>query len=202
MIVVKNFIYNTGTHLDYLQNSYRLLIESYDDLCEDGYDSSSNNENKIRNDLVQIAENKPSDLKYRWITELPDLEKNNRIDIELVTPLNLSDKNLGLKIECKIVGEEKYINSNGISSFVEGKYASDMPLAGMIGFVKEGDIVNKINNVKSKINAHKTIKTIQNLVFYQVNKKFKYSYLSKHKRVSKIPKIDLYHLFLDFNSKK
>ena len=68
-------------------------------------------------------------------------------------------------------------------------------------FRSEGDIIKKIDNVKSKINTHKIIKTIQNFTFYQINKKFKYSYLSKHKRINKIPKIDLYHLFFDFNPK-
>lgn len=198
----KNFIYNTGTYLDFLKDSYSLLIKSYNSLCSDGYDAGGKNENKIRNDLIKIAEKLPSSLKYEWIPESVDLDKSNRIDIDLITPLSFGVKEKRLKIECKIVGEDEYINRNGISSFVSGKYADKMPLAGMIGLIKKGDIVNKIDNIKLKINTHKTIKTIQNLVFYQMNKKFKYSYLSKHKRINKLPKIDLYHLFFNFNSKK
>ncbi|MCK5416319.1 hypothetical protein KAI92_02730 [Candidatus Parcubacteria bacterium] len=197
----KNFIYSGGTHLDYLQSSFKLLIRSYNDLIRDGYNASGNNENRIRDDLVRIAEGKPADLNYRWITELPDLKKNNRIDIELITPLNLVDKNLGIKIECKIVGENEYISRNGISSFVSGKYADKIPLAGMIGFIKEGSIEKKIDNIKSKISIHKTIKTIQNILFYRINNKFKYSYLSKHHRATRKSVINLYHLFFDFNSK-
>ncbi len=193
-----NFQFYKGTHLKYLLDAYNLLILSYYDLLSEGYDVNHCNENKIRDDIVKIAEKLPTILKYDWITESRDLDKVNRIDIDLINPLSLGEKEKRLKIECKIVGENSYINRNGINSFAEGKYSSKMFLAGMIGFIKDGKIENKIENIKNKINNHKTIKTTKNLTPYKIDEKFKHSYFSQHRRIKPLFKIDLYHLFFDF----
>ena len=195
-----NFQFYEGTHLNYLLDAYNLLILSYYDLLSKGYNVNNCNENKIRDDVVKIAEKLPTILKYEWITESRDLGKVNRIDIDLITSLSLGKKEKRLKIECKIIGENSYVNRNGIDSFTEGKYSSEMFLAGMIGFIKDGNIKRKIKNIKNKINKHKTIKTTKNLTLYKIDKKFKYSYFSQHKRNKSLPKIDLYHLFFDFTT--
>ncbi len=206
----KIFTHNRGTHLDYLQDAYRILINSYYELRAKKYSADNCNENKIRDDLVIIAEKEKSKLFFRWTPESLDLDENSRIDIELVTPFSLREDKLGIKIECKIVKNgSEYIDTyennvkgrtNGIMGFIRGKYSSKMPLAGMVGFVKEGNIDNKIDSIKNKIKEHKTIKTIKNLTFYKIEKDFKYSYFSQHKRMDKLPKIYLYHLFFDFNN--
>lgn len=197
----QEFDYKIGTHLEYLTIACRFLIKSYSELQNKKYNVDNYNENKIKNDLVKIAENKKSTFPFRWITEFPDLEKNNRIDIELDTPYSLQNKNKGIKIECKIVGENEYINKNGINSFIDGKYSSEMFLAGMVGFIKEGNIERKVKNIENRINNHKTIKTTKNLTLYKIDKKFKHSYFSQHKRIKPLSKIDLHHLFFDFTIK-
>ncbi len=194
------FIFKTGTHFKYLQTAYKLLIEAYNELQSKKYNIANCNENKIRNVLVRVAKKKKSELFFYWITEFPDIERNNRIDIELITPYSLKDDEKTIKIECKIVGENNYINRNGINSFVEGKYSSEMFLAGMIGFIKDGKIENKIENIKNRIKNHKEIKTTKNLTECTIDKKFKYSYFSQHKRTKPLSKIDLYHLFFDFTA--
>ena len=204
------FKYNKGTHFNYIQIAYGFLIEAFQELTSNHYNAKQNNENTIRDELVKIAQKKKNkDFIFYWNTESRDLEKSNRIDIELVPPYALDDFNKVIKIECKIVGEDKYIDTessfnrknsptNGIMSFITGKYSPDMPLAGMIGFIKEGKIELKIKNIKNRIDNHIAINTIQNLVQISITDSFNYSYHSKHKRYNGLKKIDIYHLFFDF----
>jgi len=205
--IFKNSI---GTHLNYLKIAYGFLIEAYQELVNLGYDASLNNENKIRDDLVKIAKKKKNyKFPFRWITEFHDIEEKNRIDIDLAIPCSLIDDSHAIKIECKKIGEDKYIDTkksfsrkrgstNGIMSFITGKYSPNMPLAGMIGFVKKGNIQIKIENIKKRINIHSDIITIQNLLKIKIIDNFEYSYHSKHKRSNNFRELDIYHLFFDF----
>jgi len=203
------FLSSSGSHYHYLKIAYTFLIDAYQEITQNSYDASQNNENTIRNDLIKIAKNKKNiSFPFRWITEYSDIENNNRIDIDLATPKSLPDDSYAIKIECKIVGEDKYIDTkqsfegkcptNGIMSFITGKYSPKMPLAGMIGFIKEGKIQDKIIRIKSRLETHKDIKTFQNLSKIILKKGFEYSYHSKHGRVNGLKSITIYHLFFDF----
>ncbi len=203
------FKFSGGTHLDYIRTAYTFLIEAYQQQIENNYNSEEKNENSIRDDLVKIAQTKKDPkLPLIWGTETRDIVNSNRIDIHLITPYCFDDANTGIKIECKIIGEDKYIDSknsferenptNGIMSFISGKYARYMPLAGMIGFVIDGNIKTKIDKIRQRLTKHKDIETIKNLIEYSIKENFKYSYHSIHKRYSNLKEIDIYHLFFDY----
>jgi hypothetical protein len=204
------FKFNSGIHLDYIKTAYTFLIEAYQQLIENNYNAISKNENTIRDDLVKIAKTKKNAaLLFSWITEFPDIENNNRIDINLITPHNLGDEPNYIKIECKILGEaNKYIDdknsferkkpTNGIMSFITGKYSPQMPIAGMIGFIKDGTIQTKIDSIYKRLEKHKDIKTIQNLIAYSIEENFNFSYHSIHKRNCGLNDIAIYHLFFDY----
>lgn len=203
------FEHCSGSNLEYIKIAYVFLIEAYQELSQNSYNASNNNENTIRDDLVKIAKSKKHQfLPFRWVPEFPDIENKNRIDIDLTTPQTLIDESNAIKIECKIVGENKYIDTensfnqktptNGIMSFITGKYSPQMPLAGMIGFIKEGEIQNKITNLKTRLKKHKDIITLKNLSKYLIKKEFQYSYKSIHKRRGELKDISIYHLFFDF----
>jgi hypothetical protein len=203
------FKFNRGTHLEYIRTAYKFLIEAYQQLIEHQYNCESKNENIIRDDLVRIAETKKdAKMFFTWETESRDIINSNRIDIKLITPFSLIDKTNSITIECKIIGEEKYIDNqnsferenptNGIMSFITGKYARYMPLAGMIGFIKEGDIQTKIKKIQQRLAKHNEIETIQNLNAYFIEENFKYSYHSIHKRNNNLKEISIYHLFFDY----
>ncbi len=205
------FGFNTGTHIEYLKIAYTSLVEAYQQQITNSYNATNINENSIRNDIVIIAKTKKNfDLPFRWITEFPDIDNNNRIDIDLATPLSLIDESNAIKIECKIVGEDKYIDTkksfertnsqtNGIMSFITGKYSPKMPVAGMIGFIKEENINIKIKKIKKRLEKHSDITTLQNLKAYLIKDDFKYSYFSIHDRDNDLRKISLYHLFFDYS---
>jgi len=205
-----SFKYCIGSHNDYIKTAYEFLIEAYQELIKNKYNVCNNNENSIRDDLVKIAKLKKNNLlPFRWITEFPDIENHNRIDIDLATPQSLVDESEAIKIECKIVGEDKYIDTrksfensnsptNGIMSFITGKYSPQMPIAGMIGFVKEGEIQIKIDRIIERLKKHNDIQTIQNLKKNPMKTNFEYCYNSKHKRTNNLNDILIYHLFFDF----
>ncbi len=206
----KVFSHNIGTHLDYITTAYSFLIAAYQELIYNEYNATDDNENTIRDIIVKIAKSKKHpNFPFRWITEFPNLEKNNRIDIDLATPQSLIDDEHAIKIECKIIGEAKYIDSkksfertqsptNGIMSFISGKYSPKMPLAGMIGFIKVGKIECKIDNIKKRLASANDIITIKNLSQYLIAKDFLFSYHSIHKRLNGLKQIAIYHLFFDF----
>lgn len=204
------FRFNSGSHLEYIKIAYAFLIEAYQEQIKNKYKASENNENRIRDDMVRIAKTKKNtDFPFRWITEYPDIEHNNRIDIDLATPQSLVDELNAIKIECKIVGVNKYIDNkksfkriksptNGVMSFISGKYALQLPVAGMIGFIKKGKIETKVNKIERLLQEHKDITTHQNLTLYPIKKNFEFSYHSVHDRENGLPKISIYHLFFDF----
>ncbi len=205
--VFKNTV---GTHLNYIEIAYEFLIYAYQGLKHNNYNAVIKNENTIRDDLVRNAKKmKNINFPFRWITEFPDIEKKNRIDIDLATPLSLINDSYAIKIECKIIGTSKYIDTkatfmrknsptNGIMSFITGKYSSSMPLVGMIGFIQVGIIEDKINSIKNRVTNHHDIVTLQNLLFYRICNGFNYSYCSKHKRINNLKVLNIYHLFFDF----
>jgi len=201
------FKYTNNSHLNYLEFAYERLIEAYWQLLRNNDNITNKNENSIRDDLVKIAKTKTNiNFPFRWITEFPNIRNNTRIDIDLATPQSLLDESKAIKIECKIVGEDKYIDTktsfyktkptNGIMSFITGKYAAEMPVAGMIGFIKIGDINKKIIKMKKRLDNHTDITTLQNLEKINISD-FKYSFLSKHQRSGELNDIELYHLFFD-----
>jgi hypothetical protein len=203
------FRFTTGSHLEYIKIAYTFLIEVYQEQIKNRYNASENDENTIRDDLVKIAKKKKNiELLFNWITEYTNIENKTRIDIAIVTPQSFGNDAKYINIECKIVGEDKYIDNkksferktptNGIMSFISGKYASQMPLAGMIGFIKEGKIETKINKIENRLKKHDDITTHQNLTIYPINKNFGFCYHSIHDRENELPEISIYHLFFDF----
>ncbi len=194
----------TDIYTPLLEEAYRQMIAVYLKMRSEGYEADGKNENQIRDDVVKEAQrlglmNQPF---IMYVTEHRDLEDSTRIDIRLVNALTLSEGgDFGITVECKIVGERHYVNRNGISSFAEGKYAADRPLAGMMGFVKEGAIPPKVNKIKKLLDEHTTIKTVTNLEPFTFDASFDPSYHSEHERANKDP-IHLYHLFFDLVTKK
>ena len=73
-----------------------------------------------------------------------------------------------------------------------------MPLVGMIGFIKNGDLKIKIDNIKNLLKNHPDITTLNNLIPYPVTTNFNYSYYSIHNRENNLGNISIYHLFFDY----
>lgn len=193
--------------LSYLNDAFRLLNDAYKEIATDRkinpYKKPPTTktwhiENTITEDLVKIAENKSLEesLNFDWVNESKDLKRNNRIDIDIIYQAGLGkEKRLG--IECKHLVKNTKNNDyikKGIDRFKSGKYASKMPIAGMLGYVEQGDI----NDIS--IDLGRRIKS-SFLTPFKIRKEIEYSFISKHDRSHNskcIADFKLYHLFFDF----
>lgn len=198
------FQYSRPVQIGILNASCSLLVKEYRDLMSAGFEASDKDENKIRDELVRGANRQKlldpvtSSMQFFMTSERPDLEENSRIDINILTPTSLTDNGAtAITMECKIVGENSYINRNGLNSFISGKYSAGTDIAGMIGFIKEGDITDKVEGIKTRLENHPTISTTRNLERNEILEGFEHSYESEHER-TELSDITIQHLFFDF----
>lgn len=116
------------------------------------------------------------------------------------------DENIYYAFECKRLNDSNYGSyvNDGILRFIEEKYSKNMSFAGMIGYfevnnIEIKDIISKINNnLANKFNRGK-LKEKSQLDKLEIQKRFKYSYISNHERKTR-NHIDLYHLIFDYNN--
>jgi hypothetical protein len=197
------FTFGDGFHAMYLKEAMTMLSSAYTTVMDNVVYNGNYNENKLRDDLIKYLPAKKEGIMMTLDTESRDIDNDNvRIDITIITLEVLSqpekDFEKRITIECKIIGVDHYINKNGIISYVEGKYASQLSVAGMIGFIfkeKAEQVKNKINK---KLKSHSTIKTLGYLEKKELENNFLNFYISTHER-NKLTPINLYHLLLDYS---
>ncbi|WP_431211034.1 hypothetical protein ACQ86N_34600 [Puia sp. P3] len=159
------FSFGDGFHAMYLQEAMNMLATGFSRVSAEIKYNDDYNENSLRDDLVRHIPAKREGIVLTFDTESRNLDKDNvRIDITIITlevlsqPSNDFDKRI--TIECKIIGVDQYINRNGIISYVEGKYASQLSVAGMIGFIFKGSPESVKEAINEKLKNHSSIKTI------------------------------------------
>ena len=199
------FSFGEGFHAMYLQEAMSMLSSAYEKVVSNLKYDTDYNENKLRDDLVKFLPAKRKGFAMTLDTESRNLDKENvRIDITIITlevlTLAEDDFEKRITVECKIIGVDQYINRNGIISFVEGKYASQLPVAGMIGFVLKDTPENIKDQINAKLKTHISIKTTNYLQYELLENKFKNSYKSTHSRIHSLPTIDIHHLLLDYST--
>lgn len=205
----ENFAQNWLSHFrnfkkreDVIDLYLQAIIESYNFI-----DKSADDENKIRDriywDLItrnplleKYLENNLIQINYeKWI--MVSTKEERRVDLTFFISSFGS-----FEIECKcFMGKQtvkgQYL-SNGLVRFIELKYAKKESVAGMLGFVVNGNIDDIFNaNVKNAQSFHPTnpSKSIQN----PTNINWKYSFTSFHERTDK-SEITIYHLLFEFKN--
>lgn len=191
----------------YLNDAFRLLNDAYNEIAIDRranpYSKPATTktwhiENIITEDLVRIAEKKSlqESLNFDWVNESKDLKRKNRIDIDIIYQAGLGkEKRLG--IECKhLIKNTKndYYVKGGIQKFINGDYAPKMPIAGMLGYVEQGEINHITSDLSKRIKPN-------TLTPFNIKRGIKYSFYSEHDRSHNskcIADFRLYHVFFDF----
>lgn len=176
-------------------------------------------ENVLKYNLVDyLTKNKkqfPLTKRLLFVAEAADFDNQNHreafIDIAVynafnsfkVSPGIYTEEDYYFAFECKRLENnsknDDYIKK-GIRKYVGNKYARAMPFAGMIGFVEKGNIFrikDDINRRLIELNQRGEIKTPRLLEFEEIEKDFRFTFLSSHCREAS-SHIDLYHLFLDY----
>jgi hypothetical protein len=191
----------------YLKDAFRVLNEAYKRIyterLRNPYTKRTDKkkwdlENILTEDLVRIAEGIPTQLSYEWDHESKNLSKKNRIDITIIYALGLGfEQRLG--IECKRLKNNnrlcKEYYENGIRRFATGYYSERMPIAGMIGFIQEGNAPQIVLNINQRLDQLDTIQLLQAISLVE---QVRFTYLSQHKRRGNLGEIKLYHLMLDY----
>ncbi|MFC2155136.1 hypothetical protein ACFLRB_01420 [Acidobacteriota bacterium] len=155
-------------------------------------------ENILTEDLLEIAVDIPRKLDYLWDPESKDPKKKNRIDITIIYSLQLGfEKRLG--IECKRLKNDSDLcreyYKEGIKRFITGYYSEAMPLAGMIGYIQEGNIFKIISAINKYLDQHTTI---QLLAEEKIDEILEHTYSSIHNKNKALGRIKLYHMMLDY----
>lgn len=199
------FTFGDEFHAMYLQEAMNMLSMGFKRLSSEIKYNDDYNENKLRDDLLRFLPSKREGMVLTFDTESRNLDKDNvRIDITIITLEVLSqpfdDFEKRITVECKIIGVDQYINRNGIISYVDGKYASQLPVAGMIGFIFKGSPESVKCKINKKLKKHSSIKTIAFLEHHELANKFPNSYKSTHERTNKLAPIDIFHLLLDYSA--
>ncbi len=89
----------------------------------------------------------------------------------------------------------KYTGKDGMQCFINGRYASQYPEAGMIGYLQSDNYNYWENELTRKLNeAHNN--QLHQLQCIEITPSLGHEYLSKHQRTSGQP-ITIYHIFLD-----
>ncbi len=188
------------------------IVQCYNIMLKDKTRVPSNDENKIRNIILDGYLNNNSIRKkvgldyYLFDGEV--MENTGFVDIKISTKNTFKDTSAYYIVECKRLDDKnlngisglnaKYIK-NGILRFTTGKYSTYCGLNGMIGFVvKSLDIDNNINNINNLLETKfSNANTITDLKAKKFIENFDYSYLSTHNLNKKIA---IYHLMFDFSN--
>jgi len=189
----------------YLKDAFRVLNEAYRVIRvkkkKEPYTKPASKikwdlENILTEDLMEAAVRIPKEFNYDLDAESKDPVKKNRIDITIIYTVGLGfEKRLG--IECKRLkngGElcrEYY--KNGIKRFISGYYSEAMPLAGMIGYIQEGNIPKIISSINRHLEQQTTIQLIKE---EKIDEILEYTCSSIHNKDRALGRIKLYHMML------
>lgn len=107
-----------------------------------------------------VFRNLPFDVTQQFILDNEDANYLGRLDLHLKYRQSQRDyfafeaKRLHLNYGGNIVGEYvKYVSSEGMGAFIEGPYSKDLPAAGMLGYVMDGDTEKAWTGLAARIEA-------------------------------------------------
>ncbi len=200
------FLNDTDIVFNNFNKVLKLLVFCYKKIISEISFKWDEFETFIRNIFIkQLRENK--DDFWIWYSyfeaETEEIKENNQIlwflDIKVwnIEWWKLINEDKYFAFECKRLDwyatKNKEYLKNWISRFEKWQYSKLMNIAWMIWFIQW---YKKWENITHLVNEFKT--KIEWLSFYEIEKDFKYSYLSLHKRGWALWNIDIYHLFFDF----
>lgn len=182
-------------------------------------------ENLIRDDILREAQRLHAEefsknpnnelLRFKFANERRDItneEDIKRIDISITYSLIPLEPDI--IIECKRLRKnEKNLEylKNGIQRFISGRYGGeeDLRIAGMIGFIEQGEITSIVKDINKKIAPTDPILFLssfsmfddEELSFFSLSKEINESlFKSSHNREKDIATIDLFHMMLCFEN--
>lgn len=208
-----NFLYNGEVYTKEFEGILSKITTCYLQLRKDNIEVPLNDENGIRDILVNNYINNPEikksiELNYFVLPEVPESNSTGRTDIRIFSPNTIYKQDEYYIIECKRLDNKarrgvsglnyKYI-ANGIQRFTTSFYASYYKTNAMIGFVVDSfDIHENIEDINYLLKNNFTqIVTTSFLQKENFNDNFEFHYSSIHLTNDK-QDLKLYHLMFNF----
>jgi hypothetical protein len=208
-----NFLYNGEVYTKEFEGILSKITTCYLQLRKDNIEVPLNDENGIRDILVNNYINNPEikksiELNYFVLPEVPESNSTGRTDIRIFSPNTFYNQDEYYIIECKRIDHKacrgksglnyEYIN-NGINRFITGKYSSHYKTNAMLGFIIDSlDIHNNIEDInyllKNNFSQFATTCFLQRENFIE---NFEFHYSSTHLTNDK-QDLKLYHLMFSF----
>jgi len=209
-----NFLYNGAVYTKEFESILSRITTCYLQLRKDNIEVPLNDENGIRDILVNNYINNPEikksiGLDYFVLPEVPESNSTGRTDIRIFSPNTVYNQAEYYIIECKRIDHKacrgisglnyQYIE-NGINRFISGKYSSHYKTNAMLGFVIDSlDIHNNIENINYLLKSNfKQIVTTSFLQKENFIDNFEFHYSSIHLSNDN-QKLKLYHLMFNFS---
>ena len=124
-----------------------------------------------------------------------------RIDIKLAS--RRTRPRLRFSFEAKLLGRNnragKYFGEDGLGRFLEGSYAANQDIGGMLGYVTSEDCDAWAKKLAKSLDRKKHKVTSDGAwVPMQENKNRSATYRTRHRRLKKLPPIEIHHLLISF----
>ncbi len=213
-LTATDFLFNDAVYTKEFEDILSKITTCYFLLKEDKKDVPLNDENGIRDILVNEYINHPVikrtlGFDYFVLSEVVEVHSAGRTDIRIFSPNSVFNQEEYFVIECKRLDNKacrgssglnyKYIDK-GIRRFTERTYLSFYKTNAMIGFVVDVvDVDENIDNLNYLLmNLFPDINTTSFICKEKFIPGFDYQYSSKH--ITKDEEsIKLYHLMFDFS---
>ena len=211
MLNVNNFIKGDEYYKVTFYKIIKLLIYSYKRIIKERKFKITDNEDFLRNILVKYylrIYNQKFQLEYYYFhTESAMINSDYRssgfIDISVGTigpSINPDDYYI---FECKrLNGSNRkaraYVDE-GINRFISGKYFSDSPFAGLIGFIQCGNLKKNLEKIENIMKEEDLLKARDLLENIEIEKSFKNIYYSSHDGSNILSEIEIYHIMFDYS---
>lgn len=211
MLNVNNFIKGHEYYKVTFYKIIKLLIYSYKRIIKDRKFKTTDNEDFLRNILVKdylVVYRQKFQLEYYYFhTEPAIIDSNYKssgfIDIKVGTTGRSINPDDYYIFECKrldeSIGRGRAYVDDGIYRFISGKYFSDSPFAGLIGFIQHGDLKRILENIENIMKEDDFLKENDLLENIEIEKSFKNIYYSNHDRCNTLGEIEIYHIMFDYS---
>ncbi len=109
------------------------------------------------------------------------------------------------RFECKRLGKSgdvaKYLSGDGMGAFLDGTYAADDHQVGMIGYVQSNTTESWAVRIQRRLSNGSFNRTLIGATTwrnFQFESRIGMTRVSRHRRKSRLPIVDVYHTFLAF----
>ncbi|MCX6704586.1 MAG: hypothetical protein NTZ07_04060 [Candidatus Woesebacteria bacterium] len=215
--------FNAGVSSDNIEYKDRfyhqallLVMEGYNILIKNENDYSNEEEPHITGEIVRCARlyieapDSPAWVCHYTVHDDPpendgQRKGKHRKRVDIIFEHTQQGEHPRIRFEAKRLKNpdflvEKYIGEEGLCEFLEGNYAQNDSVAGMLGYAQSDNCDYWYIQIPEKLKSNKLQILLKDKDFWQKPdfKNIEHCYKTWHNRKNNLPEILIYHLLLDF----